>query len=107
MSLLVGVSNRGEYPQPVEEEFSRLMAALQQAWAVDTLKPGMSVFWPDTVIPAGWALANGQAVSRTSNPVLWEQARRNPTRFGTGDGATTFTLPNLTAVSALIIMRLG
>jgi len=42
--------------------------------------------------PAGWLLANGAAVSRTLYATLFAVVG---TRFGAGDGTTTFNLPNM------------
>ena len=43
--------------------------------------------------PTGWLLCNGAAVSRTAYAALFAVCG---TSFGTGDGSTTFNLPNLT-----------
>lgn len=45
-----------------------------------------------TSIPGGWLLCNGANVSRTTYANLFAAIG---TRFGSGDGSTTFTLPNL------------
>lgn len=45
-----------------------------------------------TTIPDGWLLCNGANVSRTTYAALFSAIG---TRFGAGDGSTTFTLPNL------------
>jgi microcystin-dependent protein len=42
--------------------------------------------------PAGWLAANGSAVSRTTYAALFAAIG---TAFGSGDGSTTFTLPDL------------
>ena len=78
--------------------------------AVSGLFPGLMV--PDTVTttsaPAGWLYANGQEVSRSTYANLWarvqggnnlaaSQAAKTVGQYGPGDGATTFTLPNLYA----------
>jgi len=107
VSLLAGLSHRGEYPQAVLAEFEALMVALKTGWATDTAQPGMAVFWFDTTAPDGWAFMNGQTVLRKDNPVLTDIYTRNPTSFGGGDGVTTMTLPNTTAISPYMIMRLG
>lgn len=43
-------------------------------------------------IPDGWLLCNGAAVSRTTYSKLFNIIG---TRYGAGDGSTTFNLPNL------------
>src|SRR5690606_27116180 len=42
--------------------------------------------------PEGWHLAQGQAVSRADNPMLFAAIG---TTYGAGDGSTTFNLPDL------------
>lgn len=48
--------------------------------------------WPTTSAPSGFLLCNGAAVSRTIYADLFAVIG---TAFGSGDGTTTFTLPNL------------
>ena len=45
-----------------------------------------------TTAPAGWLLANGDAVSRTTYSALLTAIG---TTYGTGDGSTTFNLPDM------------
>ncbi len=45
-----------------------------------------------TTVPTGWLECNGQAVSRTTYAALFTAIG---TAFGTGDGSTTFGLPDL------------
>ena len=57
--------------------------------------PTGSVFWlASQSIPTGFLLADGSAVSRTEYANLFKVIG---TTFGTGDGSTTFNLPNLQA----------
>lgn len=60
--------------------------------AVDELA-GSIKLWGSASPPANWALCNGQAVSRTAYATLFA---RIGTTYGSGDGSTTFNLPNLT-----------
>lgn len=48
--------------------------------------------WLGASAPSGWLICNGQAVSRTTYSGLYAIIS---TRFGTGDGSTTFNVPNL------------
>lgn len=48
--------------------------------------------WPTTSAPSGFLLCNGAAVSRTIYADLFAVIG---TTFGSGDGSTTFTLPDL------------
>lgn len=47
-----------------------------------------------SLLPAGWVVCQGQAVSRTTYPELFELIG---TAYGSGDGSTTFNLPNLSS----------
>ena len=47
--------------------------------------------WPTTTAPTGYLLCNGAAVSRTTYATLFGVVG---TTFGSGDGSTTFNLPN-------------
>lgn len=53
---------------------------------------GAICFFATTAIPTGWLLCNGSNVSRTEYAALFAAIG---TKFGAGDGKTTFTLPNL------------
>ena len=48
--------------------------------------------WLGASAPSGWLLCTGQAVSRSTYSSLFSIVS---TRFGTGDGTTTFNLPDL------------
>lgn len=60
----------------------------------DYLNPiGAIVLWGGSLLPSDkWLVCNGQAVSRTTYATLFA---RYGTAFGSGDGSTTFNLPNL------------
>lgn len=53
---------------------------------------GSAIRYYGTVAPAGYALANGQAVSRTANAELFTLIG---VTYGSGDGSTTFNVPVL------------
>lgn len=53
---------------------------------------GSMVFWPMDLAPTGWLTANGATVSRTTYANLFAVYG---TKYGAGDGSTTFGLPNL------------
>ena len=57
----------------------------------DTLPIGSVIEWYSDTIPDNWLLCNGQAVSRTDYSALFEVIG---TTYGTGNGTTTFNLPN-------------
>lgn len=64
--------------------------------AITQLSPacptGMIAFFALKNIPDGWLLCNGANVSRTTYANLFAAIGTN---FGSGDGSTTFTLPNI------------
>ena len=51
---------------------------------------GAVMMWTTTTAPTGWLECNGAAVSRTTYATLFALVG---TTFGTGDGSTTFNLP--------------
>lgn len=57
----------------------------------DTLPIGSLTAFAGSTIPANWLLCDGQAVSRTEYSELFDSIG---TTYGTGDGSTTFNLPN-------------
>lgn len=65
--------------------------------AIDAFTPpacptGMVSYFGLDTVPEGWLICNGANVSRTTYAALFAAIG---TRFGAGDGSTTFTLPNL------------
>jgi microcystin-dependent protein len=48
--------------------------------------------WPTLSAPSGWLICSGQAVSRSTYSGLFAVIS---VQYGTGDGSTTFNLPNL------------
>ncbi len=52
---------------------------------------GVVMAWPMTTVPSGWLECDGSAVSRTTYASLFAVIG---TSYGTGDGSTTFNLPN-------------
>lgn len=52
---------------------------------------GAVVMYAGASVPSGWLLCNGQAVSRTTYAALFSAIG---TAYGTGDGSTTFNVPN-------------
>ena len=58
---------------------------------VDLIPAGTIHMFAGNTIPAGWLLCDGSAVSRTNYAKLFSAIG---TTWGTGDGSTTFNLPN-------------
>jgi len=59
---------------------------------VGVIPPGTVHFWGGGAAPSGWLLTDGSNVSRTTYSALFSAIG---TTFGSGDGSTTFGLPNL------------
>lgn len=57
-----------------------------------SIPTGAICYFATTAIPTGWLLCNGSNVSRTTYKALFAAIG---TKFGTGNGSSTFTLPNL------------
>lgn len=57
----------------------------------DTLPIGGMIAFASDTIPNGWLLCDGRAVSRTEYAELFKAIG---TKHGSGDGSTTFNLPN-------------
>lgn len=56
------------------------------------LKAGTTAFFAMSSAPSGWLKANGAAISRTAYADLYAAVG---TTFGTGDGSTTFNVPDM------------
>lgn len=64
-------------------------------YQANVVVPSGSIFWlASTNVPTGYLLCDGSNVSRTEYASLFAVIG---TQFGSGDGSTTFTLPNLSA----------
>jgi len=59
---------------------------------IEGVNTGLVVPWTDSTIPSGFLECNGQAVSRTTYSALFAIIGTN---YGTGDGSTTFNVPDL------------
>lgn len=80
----------GTYPNP----------SLAPATINGLIPPG--TIWPyvGASAPAGWAICNGSAASRTGNPILFALVG---TTYGAGDGSSTFNLPDLSGRVVLAV----
>ena len=67
---------------------------MQPSVETGTVKPGLFMWWTQTTAPDGWLICDGSQVSRTTYSDLFSVIG---TTFGSGDGSTTFTLPDLRA----------
>lgn len=67
-------------------------AWITEAGGVPPLPSGMLAPYAGSSAPTGWLLSDGSAVSRTTYPSLFTAIG---TTYGSGDGSTTFNLPDL------------
>ncbi len=99
--------NRGNLPSAVQDEFEHLIAQIRgvflkehnedgthfvQAQGFDFVPAGAIMAWPATTPPTGWVLCNGQQLSRVTYNTLF---RAIGTTYGSGNGSTTFNVPDL------------
>ena len=88
--------NNNSQPAINDTNLNRLQQLIKQdiqgAVSGDTLPVGAIMPFGSDTIPDNWLLCNGQAVSRTTYQELFNTIG---TTYGTGDGFTTFNLPNL------------
>ena len=59
---------------------------------IQGLNTGLIIPWTDSSVPTGYLECNGQAVSRSTYAALFAIIG---TTYGSGNGSTTFTLPDL------------
>ena len=76
---------------PNEQAVNQLSLAIKQLASIGS-PTGMIAFIHATDVPEGWLLCNGAAVSRTTYANLFAKIG---VTYGSGDGSTTFNLPNL------------
>ena len=63
------------------------------ASGADSIPVGAIIYYAKSTVPSGFLICNGGAVSRTTYATLFGVIG---TTYGTGDGSTTFNVPNLT-----------
>ncbi|WP_294240878.1 tail fiber protein [uncultured Chryseobacterium sp.] len=62
------------------------------SWQYAIMPPGAIIYMATSTVPNGYLECNGAAVSRTTYPELFNLIG---TTYGSGDGSTTFNLPDL------------
>jgi microcystin-dependent protein len=87
-NLAVGDIQSG---QPVTAEYDGVDMVMTTPAATDT-PPGVVVAFAGSAAPNGWLICDGSAVSRTTYAALFAAIA---TAYGSGDGSTTFNLPDL------------
>ncbi|KWO24709.1 phage tail protein [Burkholderia ubonensis] len=93
---------------PTGDRSTRLATTEWVLAAISTTAIGQIVFEPRTTVRAGFVKANGAVVNRADYPALWAYAQASGALvsddewqkgrfacFSTGDGATTFRLPEM------------
>jgi hypothetical protein len=80
----------GAFVEIVGQENHRIVSAVL-AGGGGMVPTGSLVMWTTGTAPTGWLICDGTAVSRTTYARLFAVVG---TTFGSGDGSTTFALPN-------------
>ena len=85
----------GQHP-PAGDDSLRLATT---GWVMDNLATaipaGAVMYFAQGAVPEGWLFCNGSAVSRTTYAALYAAIG---TKYGSGNGSSTFTLPNLRSI---------
>lgn len=81
-----------EFIDWLEDDSGALSSEGKEFFAGVAVPVGGMVFWPMDTAPEGFLVANGNTVSRTTYANLFAVYG---TKYGAGDGSTTFGLPNL------------
>lgn len=89
-AAVAGVAGTGADLATKDQVDSLISSAV--AAVPDNPPVGAIMQWLGTSEPSGWLFLNGQAISRTSFPVLFAEYG---TTYGVGDGSTTFNLPDM------------
>lgn len=82
----------GTVTVPTASGGSNTTVAASTAFVRDILPAGVIVPYGGSSAPSNWLLCNGQAVSRATYATLFAIIS---TTYGTGDGSTTFNVPDL------------
>lgn len=95
--ILVGTGDNAYDNLPVGSDGQVLMANSSAStgvnWTTITVfMPGMMMMYGAAAAPDGWLLCDGTAISRTTYADLYAVLG---TTYGSGDGSTTFNLPDI------------
>ncbi len=71
---------------------SNLVRAINYVYSAAVLPVGIILPTASSSVPSGWKLCDGSAVSRTTYSALYSAIG---TTYGTGNGSTTFNLPDM------------
>lgn len=93
----VTAENINEIKRAINENYDELLQKIEEGGGVAPPQPGTNVplgtimEWFSESYPTGFMPINGQAISRTTYKDLFAIIG---TKYGQGDGKTTFNLPN-------------
>lgn len=87
-----GTEGEGSGVAATPAAVATVQAAVDDLSIALALPAGVTVPYAGATSPTGWLLCNGQAVSRTSYSRLFAVIG---TKYGNGDGSTTFNVPDL------------
>lgn len=72
---------------------TRIWSSSTSSWRIVGGSPvGTVINFAGSTAPSGWLIANGDAISRSGYPALFSVIG---TTYGSGDGSTTFNIPDL------------
>lgn len=71
--------------------FKMDMSGIVNADGEEDMAAGDMKLWPSEVVPSNWMVRDGRALSRVAYAALFAVLG---TRYGAGDGATTFNIPD-------------
>lgn len=80
--------------QAVCDTLETCQNSIEQITNNGAYRPGSFMWWTQATAPDGWLICDGSQVSRTTYSDLFSVIG---TTFGSGDGSTTFTLPDMRA----------
>lgn len=96
-----------------QQDYVTLAQVQQLLQAFGSVPTGSMFPLTGNTVPAGYVQANGQSLSRATFPTLWtwvqssgnlvSQGSKTRGSYGTGDGSTTFTVPDLISDSGYFV----
>lgn len=104
---MIGLINRGNLPDSTQQEFENFAARLREIFLTEhnedgthrtadrllnVVPVGGTMQWLTDTAPTGWLLCRGQQVSRLTYKGLFDVIG---VAYGSGDGSTTFNVPDL------------
>ena len=82
----------------IDQVIDEMKGTSQAAAGVTMMPPGAIIDFAGSSAPAGWHLADGSAISRSTYARLFAVIG---TTYGAGDGSTTFNVPDMRGLFAL------